>query len=252
MQGDGRNRAFDDLVDDFDAAAEAPRRKPTRERARLLRTAVESRLVHAYRPITATMQIARQPDANRPAAQRSVGAEIMNPMKTSFLFGLALALVLAGCSKSTRSSNADTSDGSAMSTTANSTSLAKSATSAIRNAASDIAIAARMTEWKLNPSDIQPDLDSGRDIVRTKSSPAGAPTGTTDKEAVESMVKGRLAADSAIAALNLKINADRNGEVKLSGKARSAEEVGRAIALALDTEGVTKVSADIHVGAQMK
>jgi osmotically-inducible protein OsmY len=112
-------------------------------------------------------------------------------------------------------------------------------------------ISGRITEWRLAPSDIQSDLDSSTTIVRTRQLPAGAPTGAMDDSVIITMVKNKLQADSDLSALNLDVQA-HNGEVTLKGSAQSAAQVGRAIALALDTDGVTKVSSDIKVSAQTK
>lgn len=106
----------------------------------------------------------------------------------------------------------------------------------------------RITEWRLTPTEIQADLDSGVTIVRTKDSVVGAPTGSTDDEVIETMVKGKLQADSDTSTAMIDVEAD-NGEVKLEGSADDAETVGRAIALALDTQGVTRVSADLKVSS---
>ncbi len=172
-------------------------------------------------------------------------------MKTSILFPLALTLVLVGCNKATRSNNTATNDTTPPAATDASGSdmrnATQSASNALGNTLSNVGTAARMAEWKLNPSDIQADVDNHREIVRTKESTANMPASSSDKSVVESMVKGRLASDSDIAALELKVSADKQGEVKLSGKAHSTEQVGRAIALALDTEGVTKVTSKIKV-----
>ncbi len=43
-----------------------------------------------------------------------------------------------------------------------------------------------------------------------------------------------------------------NGEVTLKGTAKSADQVGRAIALALNTAGVTKVSSEVKIEAAAK
>ncbi|MGH7959622.1 MAG: BON domain-containing protein [Opitutaceae bacterium] len=77
----------------------------------------------------------------------------------------------------------------------------------------------------------------------------GAPTGSTDDEVVETMVKGKLQADSETAKASIDVDA-KNGEVMLKGSADSANLVGRAMALTLDTQGVTKVSSDIKVSSQ--
>lgn len=186
----------------------------------------------------------------------------INPMKTSLLFSLALAVALTGCNKSSRSSSTDatdttrTSDYTATTNTASTgtsdrvasdvRNAANSAGSAISSAASNVATTARMAEWKLTPNDIQADLDNHREIVRTKDT-AGMPAGTSDKSVLKSMVKGRLEADSSLAALKLDVNVDKGGAVELEGKAPTAEQIGRAIALALDTEGVSKVTSKIKL-----
>jgi osmotically-inducible protein OsmY len=107
-------------------------------------------------------------------------------------------------------------------------------------------ISTRITEWRLSDSEIQADLDRGVAIVRTKDSVVGAPTGNTDDSVVETMVKGKLQADSETGKAMIDVKA-KNGEVTLDGSADSAKLVGRAIALALDTQGVSKVTANVKV-----
>lgn len=126
-------------------------------------------------------------------------------------------------------------------------SAARSTKNALSNAADSVATSARITEWKLSATDIQADVAAGREIVRTKANTAGAPTGSTDKSMIESMVKGRIEADSQLAALKLDVEAEGSGHIELEGKANSAEQIGRAIALALDTEGVTKVTSKVKL-----
>lgn len=72
-----------------------------------------------------------------------------------------------------------------------------------------------------------------------------------DDSVIVTMVKNKFQSDSDLSSLNLDVQS-HNGEVTLNGTAESAAQVGRAIALALDTDGVTKVSSDIKVGAQTK
>jgi len=107
-------------------------------------------------------------------------------------------------------------------------------------------VSSRITEWRLSANEIQKDLDSGAVIVRTKESVVGAPTGNSDDSVIETMVKGKLQSDKEVASSQIDVAA-KNGEVTLKGSADSADHVGRAIALALDTQGVTKVSSEIKV-----
>ena len=53
-------------------------------------------------------------------------------------------------------------------------------------------------------------------IVRTKDSVVGAPTGVTDDEVIETMVKGKIQADSETAKATIEVDA-KNGEVMLKG-----------------------------------
>lgn len=189
-------------------------------------------------------------------------------MKTSsLLVTLGVALALTGCSRSTGSANTASSDTSSTDYTSTTSATATDSTSslgdqmrdagnaaanALGNAASNVAVTARMSQWKLNPSDIQADLNNNKDIIRTKGTEVGAPTGRMDKSVIESAVKARLESDSSIAPLKLKVSANKEGDVKLSGKADSAQEVGRAIALALDTQGVTKVTSKVRLNSSAK
>jgi osmotically-inducible protein OsmY len=103
----------------------------------------------------------------------------------------------------------------------------------------------------LSGSEIQKDLDQGVTIVRSKDTVVGAPTGSTDDEVLKTMVQGKLQADSETSKAMIDVEA-KNGEIMLKGSADSAATVGRTIALALDTQGVTKVSSDVKVSGQTK
>lgn len=63
------------------------------------------------------------------------------------------------------------------------------------------------------------------------------------------MVKGKLQADAEVSAAMIDVKA-QNGEVTLKGSVDNAGQIGRAIALALETQGVTKVSSDIKLNSQ--
>lgn len=104
----------------------------------------------------------------------------------------------------------------------------------------------RITEWRLSPAEIQADLDRGVAIVRTKDTTVGAPTGNMEDDVLETMVKGKFQADSQVSQASIEVEAD-DGEVTLKGDANQADVVGRAIALALDTQGVSKVSSEVKV-----
>lgn len=202
-------------------------------------------------------------------------------MKKTILFStLVCGLVLSGCNKSTKTDTASTTtlppaSDTALTTSSTSTdSLANRTSAAAREAGNDLSrtannaansleragdraanamsnmahdASARITEWRLSSQDIQADLAADRDIVRTRTAAVGAPTGKIDKDTLQSAVEGRIKADSDLSKLKLDVNAKGEGEIQLEGKALTADQVGRAIALALDTDGVTKVTSKIDL-----
>ncbi len=191
-------------------------------------------------------------------------------MKNTLLISLAAAgLVLAGCNKSTRTSTASTDPALAPATPAPAASdtvgakidragdrvasasreaadkiadASRDATNAVREAGHDLH--ARYTEWRLSDSDLRADIDANRDIVRTRTS-IGAPTGKVDKGTIEKAIKGRLHAD--FPDLKFDANANSKGEVELEGKARTTDQIAHAMAVALDTDGVTQVTSKIKL-----
>lgn len=189
-------------------------------------------------------------------------------MKKTLLIASALAgVALVGCNKSTKSTTASTdttttapattapastdslavrTDAAANRVGADVRNAANATGDALRSAGREMASTARTVEWKLSANDIQADIDAHRDIVRTKDA-SGAATGKMDKDVLKSAVEGRLKADSELANLKIDVNPKSTGEIQLEGKALTADQVGKAIALALDTDGVTKVTSKIRL-----
>lgn len=208
-------------------------------------------------------------------------------MKKTLLFTAVLTgLALAGCNRDTRTSTATTDTAATTDTTATTRADATSrevsndirrgadqTAAATREAGRDLGDAtreagremrefgreasdalaragdkleAKYQEWKLNAKDIEADLAADRPIVRTRNN-ANAPTGKVDRSTLKTAVEGRIKADAELANLKLDINANRNGEIELEGKAQNAKQVARAMALALDTEGVVKVTSKVDL-----
>jgi hypothetical protein len=111
-------------------------------------------------------------------------------------------------------------------------------------------IEARLQEWRLSPADIAAELDSGRPIVRTKGTGADAPGKPIADEELLTMVNNRLVADVDTVRIDKRLTAS-HGEVTMRGAAGSAGLVGRAIAIALDTKGVTKVTSELRIDPRL-
>lgn len=121
--------------------------------------------------------------------------------------------------------------------------LGTQAREATRDAGS--AIAAKLREWKLTPDDIREDLKRGGEVVRTKAKQAGA---EFSDARVLTVVKAKYVLDRELSALDISVDVER-GHVTLEGKVATPSLVGHAIALALDTEGVTHVTSRLTVTA---
>jgi hyperosmotically inducible protein len=107
----------------------------------------------------------------------------------------------------------------------------------------------KLKEWKLTPADLKEDLAKGGRIVRSKSANVAEKTGEVfDNARVVTVINGKLVADRDLSALKINVDAD-SGIVTLKGTVKSAELLGRAIGIALDTDGVRQVVSLLTVEA---
>ncbi len=141
--------------------------------------------------------------------------------KTLLFSSLTLGLALVGCSKSARTDSATVSN-----TPAPATNPADALARNAGNAFHSVASTARQVEWKLTGDDLKDDIAAGRTIERSK---AGAPTGKVkvDRSDLKKAVEARFRADSDIANMLIDIDADRDGQINLSGKANTVERIRR-------------------------
>ena len=112
------------------------------------------------------------------------------------------------------------------------------------------AITDKIAEWNLTPSDIKADLEKSGRVVRSKTAAAGAATsGAIDNARIVTVIKSKYLADPDLSALKINVD-DDNGVVTLHGTAGSDDLIGKAVALALDTDGVHQVVSLLTVEAK--
>ena len=148
-----------------------------------------------------------------------------------------LALTFAGCEKSPPTLVEKTET------------AVKNAAEKTKDAALDAkdAVADKLAEWKLTPSDLKADLDKGGRIVRSKAATVGAKTGVMlDNAKVVTVINAKLVGDAQLSALKINVDAD-HGTVTLKGTVKSADLIGRAVVLALDTDDVVQVVSLLSV-----
>lgn len=99
------------------------------------------------------------------------------------------------------------------------------------------AIAAKLDAWHLTPADIRRDLAETGRVVRSKARDAGE---RVSDARIVTAIKAKYVLERDLSAFDINVDC-RDGEVTLTGTVDSAERLGRAVVLALDTEGVHNV-----------
>jgi osmotically-inducible protein OsmY len=109
------------------------------------------------------------------------------------------------------------------------------------------AMSAKLDTLDLSPDKIKDELANGGQIFRRKAEDIGdkAADATSDARAVTE-IKAKYAADKTLSAWDISVSCDQ-GHVKLSGTVSSPEDIGRAMAIALDADGVRDATSTLSV-----
>ena len=109
------------------------------------------------------------------------------------------------------------------------------------------ALEAKLEAWELRPEDIREELSEQGEVVRRKSREVGeAVSDAASDTRITATIKARLAADPDLSAFSVSVSTT-DGKVTLSGKVKSPELVGKAVALALETDGAREVVSTLQV-----
>jgi osmotically-inducible protein OsmY len=101
----------------------------------------------------------------------------------------------------------------------------------------------KIRQWRLTPEDIKQDLARAGEVVRDQADAIGA---RMSDERILAVVKAKYVLDRDLASCDIHVSVHAS-RVTLAGSAGSAELVGRAVALALDTNGVSGVDSKMGV-----
>jgi osmotically-inducible protein OsmY len=109
------------------------------------------------------------------------------------------------------------------------------------------AMRAKLDTLDLQTDQIKAELANGGQIVRRKAQDIGdkAVDATSDARAVTE-IKAKYAADSSLSAWDISVSCSQ-GHVTLSGTVSSPEDIGRAMAIALDADGVRDATSTLVV-----
>lgn len=105
----------------------------------------------------------------------------------------------------------------------------------------------KLRSLNLRGSDISNELARTGRIIRQQAHEAGqAISDATTDARITAAIKAKLVRDPDLSAWNISVNTT-DGVVTLSGTASSAENIGKAVFLAMETEGVRQVISTLQV-----
>jgi len=109
------------------------------------------------------------------------------------------------------------------------------------------ALRAKLDTLDLRPDQIKEELTRSGKIFRRKAQEGGVPVVNAASDArVITETKAKYAADTTLSVGSIAV-ACSEGHVSLSGTVTSPDDIGRAVAVALDTDGVRDVTATLEV-----
>ena len=111
-----------------------------------------------------------------------------------------------------------------------------------RDAAQD-----KLRDFRLRPEDLKDELARTGQIIRREVRQAGHAIADATADAhITAAIKARLVTSRDLPAFNLSVNTTA-GVVTLSGAVSSPEQVGKAILIAMETDGVREVVSTLQV-----
>ena len=151
-----------------------------------------------------------------------------------------LVFLLAGCGQPPTPNAEPTTAEKAELAVKNAVAVATAKTKEVAREVRDLA-AEKIIEWHLTPEEIKAEVERTGRIVRAKTDAAVAKSGVViDNARVVAVITAKLVGDRQLSARQITVVSEQ-GVVTLAGTVPSAELIGRAVTLALDTDGVTQV-----------
>ncbi|HUI05979.1 MAG TPA: BON domain-containing protein [Verrucomicrobiae bacterium] len=112
------------------------------------------------------------------------------------------------------------------------------------------AIQAKLVAWHLTAPDIQEELAKTGKVVRRQMRDFGAAVADASADAaITAKIKAKYALDRELSAWGIAVSTT-DGRVTLSGNVSSPRLIGKAMMLALETDGVREVSSTLQVKAR--
>jgi len=104
-------------------------------------------------------------------------------------------------------------------------------------------VSAKAREWNLTPDHIREELKKTGQVVRSRAIVAGE---KMDDARIIAVIKGKYVVEEKLSSFDISVDCD-DGTVKLSGWVNSPGQIGRAVELALQTNGVHHVVSELSL-----
>ena len=127
--------------------------------------------------------------------------------------------------------------------------LVQKVETSVVNGASNVkdAIQAKLEALNLRGDDVKEEMSRTGKVVRRKARGIGASVAdATADTRTTAAIKAKLLTDRDLSAVSISVNTTA-GRVTLSGTVSSPEQIGKAILLAMETDGVHDVFSSLHV-----
>jgi osmotically-inducible protein OsmY len=109
------------------------------------------------------------------------------------------------------------------------------------------AIDAELTVWHLRAEDIAEEMARTGKVLRRQARDFGAAVADASSDAaITAKIKAKLAMDRNLSAVSISVNTT-DGRVTLAGTVSSHNQVGKAMLIALETDGVREVNSTLQV-----
>ena len=106
---------------------------------------------------------------------------------------------------------------------------------------------AKLEAWELRPEDIRQELEEQGEVIRHKARDVGESVSDQARDTgITAAIKAKLAEDPELSVFSISVSTT-DGKVTLSGTVPSPEMLGKAMALALETENVREVVSTLVV-----
>lgn len=108
----------------------------------------------------------------------------------------------------------------------------------------------KLREWNLTSDDLKRELGQAGDVIKREGKKLGSRlSDATSDLRVVAEIKAKYARDKQLSGWDIAVGS-KDGHVTLGGTVTSHEQIGRAVAMALDTDGVVDVVSSLRVQAK--